>query len=141
MAAVAEPGDAILLSGPIGAGKSHFCRSFIRSYFGAEIDVPSPTFTLIQSYGEDSDEIIHADLYRLSGPLDIGELGLFADAGSISLVEWAERLGPDAPADALRLTILPSAAGSDTRREMQFSGPVGWGERLAGILSQAGSHV
>ena len=78
LAAVARPGQTILLDGPVGAGKTHFARAFIRARQGdlAE-DVPSPTFTLVQTYDDPmGTEIWHADLYRLTDPSELDELGL-----------------------------------------------------------------
>ncbi|MFC3085906.1 tRNA (adenosine(37)-N6)-threonylcarbamoyltransferase complex ATPase subunit type 1 TsaE [Tabrizicola soli] len=110
LAALARPGDVILLSGPIGAGKSHLARAFIRARLGRHEEVPSPTFTLIQTYGPPEDEIFHADLYRLTHPDEVWELGLDeAFTRAICLVEWPDRLGAHLPPDALRLEL--SAAG------------------------------
>ena len=102
------PGDCLLLDGPIGAGKTHFARSLIRARLNTDEDVPSPTFTLVQTYGPEDDEIWHADLYRLSDTSEIEELGLAAAFDTaISLIEWPDRLGPLAPEDALSLTFTP----------------------------------
>ena len=106
------PGDTLLLSGPIGAGKTHFARALIRSLAGAGIDVPSPSFTLIQTYDSPIGEIWHADLYRLSHPDEVIELGLDAAfATAISLVEWPDRLGDLAPPHALHLTFAAEGEG------------------------------
>ena len=78
MAAVLKPGDVLALEGPVGAGKTHFARAFIQARQGemAE-DVPSPTFTLVQTYADPmGTEIWHADLYRLTHPDELAELGL-----------------------------------------------------------------
>lgn len=110
-AARLRAGDCLLLEGPIGAGKSHFSRALIQARLGRAEDVPSPTFTLVQTYQADI-EIWHADLYRLSHPDEVLELGLEAafDAG-ISLVEWPDRLGRHAPAQALRLQFQHEGDG------------------------------
>ena len=111
-----ESGDTILLSGPVGAGKSHFCRSLIQSRLSEPEDVPSPTFTLVQMYDTTKDQIWHADLYRLTGTDEIEELGLFdAFEQAICLVEWPDRLGPLIPADALTLSFA-AADHDDARR-------------------------
>ncbi|KMW58922.1 TsaE protein [Candidatus Rhodobacter oscarellae] len=91
-------GDTILLSGDLGAGKSHFARSLIQARMaamGAIEDVPSPTFTLVQSYALPDIEIWHADLYRLSDPDEVLDLGL-EDAlmTALCLIEWPDRLDP-----------------------------------------------
>lgn len=105
-----RPGDVLLLSGGIGAGKTHFARCLIQSLLLAPEDVPSPTFTLVQVYDTASGELWHADLYRLTGPDECVELGLSeAFDSAICLVEWPDRLGDLTPADALHLSF---AAGS-----------------------------
>jgi tRNA threonylcarbamoyladenosine biosynthesis protein TsaE len=105
LAGVAHAGDCILLEGPIGAGKSHLARAFIRARLGRMEDVPSPTFTLVQVYEADVD-IWHADLYRLTRPDEVWELGLDeAFDRAITLVEWPDRLGPHLPPHALRLRL------------------------------------
>ena len=106
LATLARPGDVILLEGPIGAGKSCLARAFIRARLGREEEVPSPTFTLVQVYEADEVEIWHADLYRLTHPDEVWELGLDdAFASAICLVEWPDRLGAHVPADALRIRL------------------------------------
>ena len=86
-------GDTLLLDGPVGAGKSHFARGLIRARLrNPHEDVPSPTFTLVQSYDADP-PIWHADLYRLGDPQEIDELGHDAADDSILLVEWPDRAG------------------------------------------------
>jgi tRNA threonylcarbamoyladenosine biosynthesis protein TsaE len=105
-ARLARPGDAILLDGPLGAGKSAFARAFLRAASGdPTLEVPSPTFTLVQSYGLPQGMAHHMDLYRLEGPDALPELGWEEAAEGIVLVEWPDRLGPYAPPDALRITL------------------------------------
>lgn len=104
-------GDCLLLEGPIGAGKSHFARSLIQARLGRAEDVPSPTFTLVQTYEADI-EIWHADLYRLTHPDEVLELGLEAAfATAICLIEWPERLGSHAPPGALQLRFATEGEG------------------------------
>lgn len=89
-------GLLILLSGDLGTGKSVFSRAFLRSYLdNPELNVPSPTFTLVQLYDTDSTAIRHYDLYRMEDPEDIYPLGWdeSLEAGNLSLVEWPEKLG------------------------------------------------
>ena len=102
----ALPGDVFLLSGPIGAGKSHLARAFIRRRLGRMEDVPSPTFTLVQTYDDPDGDIWHADLYRLSHPDEVIELGLDdAFQTGICLVEWPDRLGRLAPTTAITVAL------------------------------------
>ncbi|MGL4278952.1 MAG: tRNA (adenosine(37)-N6)-threonylcarbamoyltransferase complex ATPase subunit type 1 TsaE [Albidovulum sp.] len=113
LAELLEPGDTVLLEGPIGAGKSHFCRAAIRHFLNREglvEDIPSPTFTLVQTYALPNAEIWHADLYRLTDPAQIIELGLEeAFETAITFVEWPDRLGPAAPPNALHVTLSTEA--------------------------------
>ena len=95
-ARLVRPGDVFLLSGQIGAGKTHFTRSLIQArlaYADRPVeDVPSPTFTLVQTYEVDGFEIWHSDLYRLTHPDEVEELGLFdAFDTAVCLIEWPER--------------------------------------------------
>ena len=88
-------GDAVLLYGPLGMGKSTLARGLIRALTRPDEDVPSPTFTLVQFY-ETSPPVAHFDLYRLTRPEEAFEIGLdeALDEGAV-LVEWPERLGDD----------------------------------------------
>jgi tRNA threonylcarbamoyladenosine biosynthesis protein TsaE len=92
-AAHLRAGDCVLLSGPVGAGKSHFARSLIQFHLGPETEVPSPTFTLVQVYNAPF-EIWHADLYRLTHTSELVEIGLDDALGhALCLIEWPDRLG------------------------------------------------
>lgn len=124
------PGDVLLLSGPVGAGKSALARALIRARLGdPAAEVPSPTFTLVQTYGDGA--LWHADLYRLSGPAEALELGLAqAFEEAICLVEWPDRLGPLAPPGALRIDLAPDGEG----RRVTLSGPAAWDARLGDLL-------
>lgn len=102
-----RPGDTLLLVGEIGAGKSHFARALIQTRLaavGITEDVPSPTFTLVQTYNDTITEIWHADLYRLTDGQEVYELGLEdAFRTAICLVEWPDKLDIIEPANALTI--------------------------------------
>lgn len=101
-------GDTLLLEGPIGAGKTYFCRSVIQSLLAAPEDIPSPTFTLVQTYDGPNFPIWHCDLYRLTHPDEAWELGLDeAFESALCLIEWPDRLGEGFPQDALILKFEP----------------------------------
>ena len=114
LAPLLRPGDAVLLEGPLGAGKSAFTRALLRASAGdPALEVPSPTFTLVQSYDLPAGPAHHFDLYRLSGPAGLAELGWDEAREGIVLVEWPER-DPDlaARADvAVTLSVPPGGAG------------------------------
>lgn len=119
--AALRPGDVLLLQGPVGAGKSFFARALIQSLQDNPEDVPSPTFTLVQTYETKAGEIWHADLYRLSGPDEAAELGLLdAMDTAICLIEWPDRLAGDAPDDAT--TCHFETGKADTHRTIAFHG-------------------
>ncbi len=129
MGTLLKPGDTLCLEGPIGAGKSFFARALIQSLMTMPEDVPSPTFTLVQTYETAVGEIWHADLYRLGHVDELVELGLDAALGdAICLIEWPDRLGPLWPEDALTLRF--EATGPDTRR-LTITGAADWAARLA----------
>jgi tRNA threonylcarbamoyladenosine biosynthesis protein TsaE len=132
LAAEARRGDVIALSGPLGAGKTAFARAFIHSLGIAE-EVPSPTFTLVQTYVAPGGlPIAHFDLYRLESPDDVWELG-WEDAleQAVVLVEWPERLeGRLLPADRLVIALRP--AGPEAR-EAEITGHGSWVDRLAAM--------
>lgn len=130
---IVRPGDVIALSGPLGAGKTAFARGFIQAAAKAAgqaiEDVPSPTYTLVQSYPLGTQTIHHIDLYRLESPDEAEELGLdeiFADG--VSLIEWPERLAGFLPGSTLFLTLKPGAGPNE--RQASLTAPAGWQARL-----------
>lgn len=135
LAPLLTPGDVLLLEGPIGAGKSHFARSAILALLDVPEDVPSPTYTLVQSYQTHSAEIWHADLYRLSDPSEIHELGLWAAFDdAICFVEWPDRLGSDRPTAALTLRFDPDDGDEARCLVFSWSDPQ-WDARLQEVLN------
>ena len=130
-----QNGDVILLKGEIGAGKSHFARSLIQAAMDKVEEVPSPTFTLVQTYDTKIGSIWHADLYRLSDQSEIFELGLIDAFGKeIVLVEWPDRLGHLEPQDALKIEMVIL---ENDKREVIFSTSSRmWEDRLEKTLQK-----
>lgn len=124
LAAEMRAGDVMLLDGPLGAGKTHLARAFIRARLGSPAeDVPSPSFTLVQTYDADP-PVWHVDLYRLGDPSETAELGLDEAGADIRLIEWPDRL-PHPPEGALRVQIAPH--DDPDRRSLTLRGdPARW---------------
>lgn len=131
LAPALRPGDALALRGDLGAGKTAFARALIRALLDdAEAEVPSPTFTLVQTYDAPAATVWHFDLYRLSGPDEVPELGWDEAAAGIALVEWPDRLGPLLPPDRLELIM---AFDGPAARRAELTGCGAWGARLAAL--------
>lgn len=123
IAELARPGDAILLEGELGAGKTTFARAFLRAATNdSAVEVPSPTFTLVQSYTTPRGVVHHFDLWRLDGPAALVELGWDEAREGIVLVEWPDRLGSLRPDDALIVALQITGA---TSRRVVLSGWLG----------------
>jgi tRNA threonylcarbamoyl adenosine modification protein YjeE len=124
IACALEPGDVVTLSGDLGAGKTTFARALIRYLAGDEaIEVPSPTYTLLQNYDLPRLPLVHADLYRLAGAAELTELGLddLLDK-TVVLIEWADRAAGYLPPDRLDIAFtLAPKAGADMR-DVRYTG-------------------
>lgn len=139
------PGDFVGLTGGVGAGKSTFARALIAARLGAvgrAEDIPSPSYTLVQTYDvgtpERPLELWHADLYRLASAGEIAELGLEeAFAAAICVVEWADRLGALLPARRLTLRLELPPGDADARSARIEARGAGWGW-LPAALEAAG---
>jgi tRNA threonylcarbamoyladenosine biosynthesis protein TsaE len=138
LARLARTGDVIALSGPLGSGKTAFARAFIHARSAPSADpeeVPSPTFTLLQTYDVGDATLYHFDLFRLTHPDEAEELGIEeAFVGGISLIEWPERLADRLPPDHLDVT-LENREQADART-VRLTGHGAWNSRLAAAFRQ-----
>ncbi|WP_336761390.1 tRNA (adenosine(37)-N6)-threonylcarbamoyltransferase complex ATPase subunit type 1 TsaE [Asaia sp. VD9] len=126
VAELSKPGDVIALHGEMGMGKSVFARAFLRALANdPTLEVPSPTFSLVQLYDTSKGAVAHFDLWRLDGPDGLFELGWDEVQEGIMLVEWPERAGDELPAHALHLTLTQGA--EEACRTAQIKG---WSDRL-----------
>ncbi len=129
LAAAVQPGDTLALSGDLGSGKTAFARAFIQALLGPEAEVPSPTFTLVQTYDAPGFPVWHFDLYRLKTPGDVYELGFEEALAGVSLIEWPDRIERLLPRDTLRLTLKPGPTPDSRQAELVGGGR--WQDVLA----------
>ncbi len=139
LAPLLRAGDVVALNGQLGAGKTAFARALIRALAGDDEDVPSPTFTLVQSYDASGGRIYHFDLYRIAHPDELIEIGWEeALSDGIVLVEWPHRAGPLLPARRLEVDI--AFGDTATARCATLTAAGGWGRGrpvLAALQSRA----
>ena len=132
LARVLAPGDVLLLSGDVGGGKSTFARALIRHLTSPDEEVPSPTFTLVQTYESEKFPIWHFDLYRLELPEEVWELGVEDIQKGIALIEWPEKMGPYIPSEALHLTF--EYGETEEERRVTLKAPVQWINRIQNLI-------
>ena len=135
LAAFLKAGDFIALRGDLGAGKTALARAIIQTRAraqGLSEEVPSPTFTLVQIYDRADLTLVHVDLYRISDPHELEELGLEeVRDDSALLVEWPERLGGELPTERLDITLELVPEGG--RRARLAAGP-SWQARWPDLM-------
>jgi len=136
IAAEAQTGDVILLKGELGAGKTAFARAFITSFFAADIEVPSPTFGLVQVFHAREFSISHYDLYRVKNKSELAELGLEeAFLSGVTLVEWPEIIGTPLPENRIELGL--AYGKNEESRAASLTSHGSWQQRLKAIFSCA----
>jgi N-acetylmuramate 1-kinase len=136
VAAILQDGDVLTLTGDLGAGKTTFARAVIRTLAGdPALEVPSPTFTLLQTYALAHQTVVHADFYRISAPEELDELGLEeAMAGAVTLIEWPEIAAALLPIDRLDAHLSVSLSGGATARQVRLTGFGTLGGRVERLL-------
>jgi tRNA threonylcarbamoyl adenosine modification protein YjeE len=124
LALLTGAGDVITLSGDLGAGKTAAARAMIRYLAGDdELEVPSPTFTLAQTYDLASFPLVHADLYRINDGAELEEIGLSPlPEGTMALIEWPERAPNALPADRIDIALSHRPALGSTARAADITG-------------------
>ena len=131
LAALTNSGEQLALKGDLGAGKTVFARAFVRALCGQDTEVPSPTFTILQSYDTPDFPVWHFDLYRLKAPEEALELDLEeAFSSTLSLIEWPDRLGPYLPPSHLDIQLEYIGDKEGTRRRLTLTPSGDWVERL-----------
>ena len=124
-----QVGDVICLYGNLGVGKTAFTRFLVQYFCGKKEEVPSPTFTLLQTYDTDEFPIFHFDLYRLKKPDEVLELGIedaFYDG--VSLIEWPEKMGSYLPEK--KVLKIEISCQNEVRTFAFSSKNSKWNERL-----------
>jgi len=124
LALLIGPGDVITLSGDLGAGKTAAARALIRYLADNDaLEVPSPTFTLVQAYDLPPFPLLHADLYRVNDATELEEIGLSPlPEGTVALIEWPERAPSALPADRIDIALSHRPALGATARAAEIIG-------------------
>jgi tRNA threonylcarbamoyl adenosine modification protein YjeE len=132
------PGDVLAIGGELGSGKSALARAIIRTLAGNEnLEVPSPTFTLMQVYELPRFAVVHADLYRVNTLAELSEIGWEeASSGAAVLVEWPEKAGPLLQAERLEIHLELAPDLGPEHRRIQMTGIGGWAERLMRLRAE-----
>ncbi len=130
-----RPGDLLTLTGDLGTGKTTFARGLIRRLVGdPDLDVPSPTFTLVQIYDGSACPVVHADLYRIGAYEELAELGWDeASENAVVVVEWPDRIGAHLEPDRLDLAFALADNGDAKRRDVVLTGHGRFARRLGEI--------
>jgi len=140
IAVTLEPGDVITLSGDLGAGKTTLARAVIRYLAGnSRLEVPSPTFTLLQTYELPAFSVVHTDLYRIESLSELAELGWEEAAeGAVLLVEWPERAGSFLQVDRLDIALAIAPDLGPSHRRVRLTGYGAWIPRLERLRAARG---
>ena len=127
------PDMLVTLTGDLGSGKTTFARALIREMTGdPDLEVPSPTYTLMQVYDGLKHQIVHCDLYRITSPDDLAELGWEeASAGALVLVEWADRAGNALSFDRLDIGFILEPEEGPEHRVAVVTGHGAWAQKVA----------
>lgn len=136
LAPLLKAGDVIALHGGLGVGKTTFSRALICALLGEQTDVPSPTYTLVQTYEAPDFPIFHFDLYRLDAPDDVFELGWDETEDGLALIEWPGKAGNTLPKWRLDLTLENDRA-TETRTATLEARGEDWQRRLHELSSHA----
>jgi tRNA threonylcarbamoyl adenosine modification protein YjeE len=138
LANLLKPGDFVALSGDLGAGKTTLVRAMIAHLAGdTAIEVPSPTFTLVQTYDLPKFALVHADLYRVSGTDELAELGIDDVPGAVVVMEWPDRAAGALPSDRIEVAL---ALGPERESEQRVAHVAGSGAAAARIAQLASVH-
>lgn len=131
LATILQPGDVVALYGNLGAGKTTLVRGLVQQLCGESMEVPSPTYTLVQTYSAKNLVLWHFDLYRIESPSELDELGWEDTEEAVMLIEWPERAGVRLPETRLEVILANSSNGG--RRVVFVSDDKVWEKRFEAI--------